>query len=108
MRDGVPTDIGRCPICGGTGRVKCPLCDGTGEVVCPICGGKKVVPESWTAMDNPTVKTRPSKFTLKDGRVLVGRKLIIMGDQVTIHTLTSDVVVNTADIVAEEKPSAQQ
>ncbi|MEJ0090177.1 MAG: hypothetical protein WDM80_10585 [Limisphaerales bacterium] len=108
MRDGVPVNIGKCSICGGTGRVKCPVCDGTGNVVCPVCGGKKVVPESWTALDNPTVKTRPSQFKLKDGRTLVGRRLIIIGDQITIHTATGDVVVKAADIVAEEKPPAQK
>jgi hypothetical protein len=104
IRDGVPTDIGKCSICGGAGRVKCPVCKGTGEIICPVCGGKKVVPESWTPLDNPTVKIRPSRFKLKDGSVLVGRKLIVMGNQTTIHTSSGNVVVNTADIVTEEKP----
>ncbi len=108
MRDGVPVNTGKCTVCGGTGRVKCPVCDGTGKVICAVCSGKKVVPESWTVLDNPTVKTRPTQFKLKDGRILVGRKLIIIGDQITIHTTTGDVVVKAADIVAEEKPPVQK
>ncbi|HKI69149.1 MAG TPA: hypothetical protein VKA67_06140, partial [Verrucomicrobiae bacterium] len=37
LRNGQWTDVGRCPICGGTGKVKCRACDGTGEVKCTIC-----------------------------------------------------------------------
>src|ERR1051326_1362470 len=34
MQNGVPVDIGKCKICGGTGRVACKNCGGNGTVVC--------------------------------------------------------------------------
>ena len=30
-------DAGKCPICGGTGKIDDPLCHGTGKVPCPEC-----------------------------------------------------------------------
>jgi hypothetical protein len=108
MQNGVPVDTGQCKICGGTGKVKCTICNGTGEITCPICGGKKVIPESWTAFDNPKMKDRPSYFKLKDGRTLIGREVMVIGDAVTIRTQKGDIEVSQKDIVSEEKPSAQK
>ena len=106
MQNGEPVNIGKCTICGGTGHVKCSLCKGTGEIVCPICEGKKVVPQSWTAFDNPKLKDRPTKFKLKDGTTIIGRRRISAGDIVTIRTETGDVNVVAKDIISEEKPPA--
>jgi len=106
MRDGKPVNIGNCPVCGGTGKVKCPVCKGTGEAVCSVCEGKKVVPESWTAFDNPRMKSRPSQFKLKDGRTIFGRAAMVMGSHITIRTETGDVEVESADIVSEVKSPA--
>ena len=106
MQNGHVVDIGKCKICGGTGHVKCSVCNGTGKVTCPICEGKKVVPESWTAFDNPKLKNRPTRFKLKDGSVIVGRRRMSIGDIVTIRTETGDVNVVAKDIVSEEKSPA--
>jgi len=106
LQNGDFKEVGRCPICKGTTRVKCTVCNGTGEVVCNICDGKKVVPASWTAFDNPKMKSQPDHFRLKDGTVLVGRQVVIMGSHTTIRTAKGDVEVNTADIVPEGKESA--
>ena len=108
IQNGNPVNVGNCKICGGTSRVKCPVCKGTGEVVCTLCEGKKVVPESWTAFDNPKMKTRPSHFKLKDGRAFVGRRSMVLGNQITIRTETGSVTVEAADIVSEETPAAEK
>jgi hypothetical protein len=66
------------------------------------------VPESWTAFDNPKMKSRPSHFKLKNGTVLVGRKVMAVGSSVTLRTEKGDVKVEAADIVEEEKQAAQK
>src|SRR6266567_2032440 len=76
-------DMQTCTVCNGTTKVACAVCKGKGVVACPICAGKKVVPESWTAFDNPKMKSRPSHFKLKNGTVLVGRKVMAVGSSVT-------------------------
>jgi hypothetical protein len=103
IQNGNPVNVGKCPICGGTTKAKCPACNGTGEVVCSLCDGKKAVPESWSAFDNPKMKNRPSRFTLKDGRIVLGRKVMVMGSEATIRTEHEDIKVETADILSEEK-----
>lgn len=107
LSNGEWVDTGPCPICHGTGKVPCPRCKGTGEVACDVCDGKKVVPESWTAFDNPKMKNHPIHFTMKDGRTLFGKKVFVAGNHTTIHTTSGDVEVNTADIVSESKPDAK-
>lgn len=102
-RNGDWVDTGPCPICHGKGKVPCSKCDGTGEVVCDLCEGTKVVPESWTAFDNP--KHRPTHFAMKDGTTLVGRKTIVIGNHAVIQTANGQMEVNTSDILAENKPS---
>lgn len=104
LRNGNWVDTGPCPICHGLGRIPCPECKGSGYINCTVCDGKKVVPESWTAFDNPTLKNRPDHLTLKDGRVLFGKRVFIFGDHTTIQTTNGTVEVNTADIVSESKP----
>ncbi len=104
-QNGNPVNIGKCKICGGTGHVKCKICDGSGEIDCPMCDGKKVVPESWTAFDNPKMKVRPTHYKLKDGQTLVGKKVMAIGDDVTIRTSSGNVQIKQSDIVSEENPS---
>ena len=101
-------DMQTCTACNGTTKVACAVCKGKGVVVCPICTGKKVVQESWTAFDNPKMKSRPSHFKLKNGTTLVGRKVMAVGSSVTIRTEKGDVKVEAADIVEEEKQPAQK
>ena len=101
-------DMQTCPVCNGTTRVQCKVCQGKGVVTCPICDGKKVVPESWTAFDNPKLKNRPSRFTLKDGSVIVGYKKMASGSTVIVRTEKGDEKLQVSDIVSEEKPPAQK
>ena len=108
MQNGHPVNIGKCSVCGGTGHVKCEVCKGTGIVTCPICGGLKVVPESWTAFDNPKLKKRPDLIRLKDGRVLIGREIMASGGFSTIRTEKGDVEIATASIVSKEKQATQK
>lgn len=100
-------DTGPCPICNGTGKVECPKCKGTGEITCSLCEGKGVVPESWTAFDNPKLKNRPGQIALKGGKVLFGKKVFVFGNRTTIQTENGNVEVNTSDIVSESKPDAK-
>jgi len=96
-----------CNVCGGSTTVNCKACSGKGTITCPTCDGKRLVPESWTAFDNPNMKDRPSRFRLKDGRVLVGRTTTVIGTTTTIRTEKGDVKVERSDIVEEEKQKSQ-
>jgi hypothetical protein len=100
-QNGDPVDTGKCKVCGGTGKVKCPVCKGTGYVACPICDGKKVVPQSWTVFDNPKMKNRPEKIRLKDGRTIIGKKIIEIGDDITIRTESGNIQIKRSDIISE-------
>jgi len=97
-----------CPSCHGATRVQCKICTGTGIIKCPICDGKKQVPASWSAFDNPKMKDRPSRFKLKGERELVGRKVAVMGSRTRIRTETGDTEVDTADIISEERQSSKR
>lgn len=108
IQNGEPVNIGGCTVCGGTTKIKCSICKGTGLVTCPICDGKKTVPKTWSSFDNPKLKNRPSRFTLKDGRIIVGRKSGVFGSSVTIKTESETVTVQADEIVAEEKPAMQK
>jgi len=108
MKNGDPVNVGQCPTCKGSTKVQCKTCNGTGQIICPICDGKKTVPASWSAFDNPKMKDRPTRFTLKDGRVIVGRKSSSLGSTVSIKTEKGTESVQASDIVSEEKPPAQK
>lgn len=97
-----------CKVCNGTTRVTCKTCAGKGLLTCPVCEGKQVVPESWTAFDHPRMKERPSRYKLKDGRELLGRKISAIGSSLRIRTETGDVNVDAAEIVSEEKQATQK
>ncbi len=108
MQNGEPVNTGPCKTCGGNTRVKCVKCNGTSEITCPVCDGKKQVPDWWSLFDHPKLKNRPSRFKLKDGRELLGRKVATMGDRTRIRTETGDVDINSADILSEEKQQTQK
>jgi hypothetical protein len=108
MQNGEPVNIGKCTVCGGTTKVQCSACKGAGQVTCPICDGKKVAPQSWSAFDNPKMKNRPSRFTLKNGRAIVGRKTAVLGSSVSIKTEKETITVEAGDIVSEDKPPTQK
>lgn len=92
----------KCTVCSGAATVTCSRCQGKGTGVCSGGReGKKVVPASWSAFDHPKMKERPRKFQMKDGQTLVGRKVMVTSDTVTLRTVDGDVKVNSADIVSE-------
>ena len=111
MQDGKPTDIGKCKICGGTGRVKCDVCKGTGKVTCPICNGKKFIPVAWTLTDNPWFNSQPDVIRLADGQVLLGRVAASSGEERTIVTRDKKILhVKASDILPKagaNSPAAQ-
>jgi len=86
MRSGMAVNIGKCTVCGGKARVKCATCAGTGHVACSICDGKGVVPETWTAFNNPKQKNPPKSIQLKDGRTLYGKVESRVGSRVYVRT----------------------
>lgn len=109
MQDGKPTDIGKCKVCGGTTKVTCSICKGTGKVTCPICSGKKFIPVAWTPTDNPWFNSQPDVIRLKDGRVLLGRVAVAIGEERTIITRDKQTLhVKAPDILpkAETNSSA--
>ena len=103
VKNGVPVNVGKCPVCTGSTRVQCPTCFGTGKAVCNLCGGKKMIPDSWTEFDNPTQKVKPTTIQLTDGRSLVGRIQMRLGSKIYVRTEDGkQVEVNTGEIVAEK------
>lgn len=102
MQNGEPVNIGKCTVCGGTTRIKCSACQGTGEAACDMCGGKKIVPVSWSAFDNPKMKNRPTDIHLKDGRVIRGRITMQVGGTAWITTKDAEKVeVKSSDIISK-------
>ena len=85
-QNGVAVNIGKCKVCGGTTKVTCSVCKGTGKVTCPICSGKKFIPAAWTPTDNPWFNSQPDLIRLKDGRVVLGRVAVAIGEERTIIT----------------------
>ena len=109
IQDGKPTDIGKCKICGGTGKVTCSVCKGTGKVTCPICNGKKFIPVAWTPTDNPWFNRQPDVIRFADGQVILGRVAASVGDDRTIVTRDKKILhVKASDILpkAETNSSA--
>jgi hypothetical protein len=102
-QNGEPVNIGKCKICGGTGKVKCTVCNGTGKVTCPICNGKKFIPVAWTPTDNPWFNSQPDVIRLADGRVVLGRvaassgedRTIVTRDKKVLHVKASDILPQT-------------
>jgi len=92
----------KCKVCNGAATVNCARCQGKGTTVCALCDGKKNIPAAWTAFDNPKLKERPKLFRLKDGRTVIGRKVMITGDAVTLRTADGDVKLTTGEILSEE------
>jgi hypothetical protein len=84
--NGVAVNIGKCKVCGGTGKVKCDVCKGTGKQTCPVCNGKKFIPVAWTPTNNPWFNSQPDLIRLRDGRVVLGRVAVAIGEERTIIT----------------------
>lgn len=104
MQNGKPVNIGKCKVCGGTGKVRCPVCFGGGKVLCQTCEGKKFVPDSWTAFNNPRLKNPPGTIRLRDGRTIFGKIEVRMGSRLTIRTADgSTIELNASEIVPEGK-----
>jgi hypothetical protein len=100
---------GKCKVCGGTTKVTCSICKGTGKVTCPICSGKKFIPVAWTPTDNPWFNSQPDVIRLKDGRVLLGRVAVAIGEERTIITRDKQTLhVKAPDILpkADTNPPA--
>jgi hypothetical protein len=100
IQNGAAVNLGRCPTCKGTTKVKCTVCKGTGEIDCDICEGKKVVPASWSPMNNPKSKEKADVIHLKDGKTVVG-KIIMRSDSVIwVKTETGEKIeINRANVV---------
>ena len=113
IQNGHLVDLGKCPICGGTGKVKCNVCNGTGKVTCPICNGKKFIPAAWTPTDNPYFNSQPDIIRLADGQVILGRiagesdgeKIIVTRDKKVLHVKPSDILPNTNSPAASTPPN---
>jgi hypothetical protein len=84
MENGRAVNAGNCPVCGGTTKVTCQMCKGTGQQACLICEGKKIIPEAWTPTDNPWLNRQPDLLRLTDGRILFGKVISTVGDDLTV------------------------
>ena len=101
-QNGVAINIGKCNVCGGTGKVTCSVCKGTGKVTCSVCNGKKFIPAAWTPTNNPWFNSQPDVIRLADGRVLLGRVAAAMGDDRTIVTRDKKILhVKASDILPQ-------
>lgn len=106
MRNGAAVNTGKCTVCGGTTKAKCPACQGLGQQACDLCEGKKIIPVSWTANDNPWLNRQPDLIRLKDGRALLGRVDKRTGTQYTIKTRDGQMVeLESADILPKAAPA---
>ena len=106
-QNGVAVNIGKCKICGGTGKVTCSVCKGTGKQTCPICNGKKFIPIGWTPTDNPYFNRQPDVIRLADGQVLLGRVAATVGDEITIVTRDKKILhVKSSDILPKTDTSS--
>ena len=98
--NGVAVNIGKCKVCGGTGKVTCSVCNGTGRQICPVCNGTKFVPLAWTPTNNPWFNSQPDVIRLADGQVLLGRVAATIGDDITIITRDKKILhVKASDIL---------
>jgi hypothetical protein len=114
-QNGEAVNIGKCKICGGTGKVTCSVCKGTGKVTCPICNGRKFIPVAWTPTDNPYFNSQPDVIRLADGRVVLGRvagmvgndRIIVTRDKKVLHVKASDILpkAGTNSPAAQTPPS---
>jgi hypothetical protein len=100
MQGGRAVLMGKCEQCGGTTRANCSVCKGQGRQTCEICAGKQVIPQAWTATDNPWLNGQPDLIRLKDGRVLLGKPASNSGSKQLIRTRDGKFVsVEMSDIL---------
>lgn|GEM_PF-3020404 len=97
-KDGRATIVETCPMCKGKAKLTCGTCNGASQMICNICTGTGVVPESWTAFDNPKLKTRPVHFKLRDGTEVIGRKVVESTNSITVRTEKGTVDIKKADL----------
>jgi hypothetical protein len=96
-----------CPVCNGKAKVNCPVCKGTGKQTCPVCNGKKFVPVAWTPTNNPWFNSQPDLIRLKDGRVLLGRVAMAIGEERTIITRDKQTLhLKASDILPQANTNA--
>ena len=107
IRDGKAVNLGKCPTCGGSTKVKCPVCAGSGQQTCEFCDGKKIVPATWTPTDNPVLNRQPDLIRFKDGRVLLGRVALKLGTKYTIKTRDGKTVEVDATEILPKTTSPQ-
>jgi hypothetical protein len=108
MRVGMAVNIGKCTVCGGKAKVKCAACGGTGRLACPICEGKKFVPETWTAFNNPKQKNPPKAIQLKDGRTIYAKIESRVGSRIYIRTEAGKQEELLADDIVATGPGQQK
>ncbi|HTD67764.1 MAG TPA: hypothetical protein VK846_14660 [Candidatus Limnocylindria bacterium] len=93
-------NVGKCTVCGGTIKVTCKTCAGTGKQTCEVCQGKKFILIAWTPTDNPWFNSQPDLIRLMDGRMILGRIAMAVGEERTIvtrdkkllHIIASDIL----------------
>jgi hypothetical protein len=107
-QNGRAVNVGRCKICGGTTKASCPVCKGKSAIVCPVCGGEKVVPESWSFLENPKIKVRPYHFKMKDGSEIDGYKIMEQGGVTTVRVADGEMKLNRRDVVSEARLPSQK
>ena len=66
------------------------------------------IPDSWSAFDNPRLAHRPDRFVLKDGSVVVGFRVAMTGDRITVRTADGKVEIASADLLREEHQTSSQ
>ncbi len=81
---------GKCPICSGTGKCKCKRCNGTCTILCSLCLGKKEVGKNkgneYIKKQKENEKKQTIKIKMKDGKIIVGKKVIETKDKIGIKT----------------------
>jgi hypothetical protein len=97
MRNGDAVLVGKCPVCGGTTKIKCSVCAGEGQVKCLLCNGTGQVAQSV----QPAVQ--PGEFALKDGRVLRGKITMQRGEMLQIRTEEGKTVTINRSELADPK-----
>jgi hypothetical protein len=97
MRDGDAVLVGKCPVCGGTTKIKCSACTGAGQVKCLLCDGSGQVAQSVQPV------ALPGEFPLKDGRVLRGKITLQRGEMLQIRTEDGKTVTIKRSDLADPK-----
>ena len=100
IQDGQAVNLGVCPVCSGSTRIKCTKCGGTGLATCSLCKGKFVIPTDWTPLRNPTVAPSDSlkEIKFKDGRTIMGKIQMRSGSTVIIRTEEGQMKIDASEL----------